>query len=91
MNAISGIEYSPLDMAEYVFWTGDEKGVTLAIQDFLQEGLMSRDEAINFLMSIKSNLNYIQAHYQGLRKMEEKIASKVGTIVFPFRFSMGSM
>lgn len=29
-------------MAEYVFWTGDEKGVTLAIEEFLQEGLVSR-------------------------------------------------
>jgi hypothetical protein len=28
-------------MAEYVFWTGDEKGVTLAIEEFLQEGLVS--------------------------------------------------
>lgn len=27
-------------MAEYVFWTGDEKGVTLAIEEFLQEGLV---------------------------------------------------
>lgn len=77
INALSGFDYSPLDMAEYVFWTGDEKGVTLAIEDFLEEGLMTRDEAINFLQSIKNNLDYIQAHYQGLRKMEEKIANKL--------------
>jgi hypothetical protein len=35
------VQYSPLDIAEYVFWTGDEKGVTLAIEEFLQEGLVS--------------------------------------------------
>lgn len=33
--------YTPSDMAEYVFWTGDEKGVTLAIEEFLQAGLVS--------------------------------------------------
>lgn len=80
LDKLNAIEYSPLDMAEYVFWTGDEKGVTLAIEDFLQEGLMSREEAINFLQSIKSNLDYIQAHYQGLRKIEEKLASNVRCI-----------
>lgn len=77
MEKLNAIEYSPLDMAEYVFWTGDEKGVTLAIEDFLQEGLMTREEAINFLQSIKSNLDYIQAHYQGMRRIEEKLANKV--------------
>jgi hypothetical protein len=28
-------------MAEYIFWTGDEKGVTMATEEFLQEGLVS--------------------------------------------------
>jgi len=40
-TSYAGVQYSPLDMAEYVFWTGDEKGVTLAIEEFLQEGLVS--------------------------------------------------
>lgn len=40
VDNLSGVQYSPLDMAEYVFWTGDEKGVTLAIEEFLQEGLV---------------------------------------------------
>lgn len=77
INSLSGIEYSPLDMAEYVFWTGDEKSVTLAIEEFLDEGLMTREEAINFLQSIKFNLEYMQAHYQGLQKIEDKIANKL--------------
>lgn len=77
LNSYSGIEYSPLDMAEYVFWTGDEKSVTLAIEEFLDEGLMTREEAINFLQSIKFNLDYMQTHYQGLQKIEDKIASKL--------------
>jgi hypothetical protein len=28
-------------MAEYVFWTGDEKGVILAIEELLRETLVS--------------------------------------------------
>ncbi|XP_044727050.1 uncharacterized protein LOC123290787 [Chrysoperla carnea] len=59
----TSVQYSPLDMAEYVFWTGDEKGVTLAIEEFLRDGLMTRDEAIAFLQEIKFNLEYLQAHY----------------------------
>lgn len=42
----SGVQYSPLDMAEYVFWTGDENKVTSAIEEFLQEGLVSRNTQI---------------------------------------------
>ncbi|CAH0395907.1 unnamed protein product [Bemisia tabaci] len=32
-------QYSPLDVAEYVFWTGDEKGVTMAVEEYLKQGL----------------------------------------------------
>lgn len=40
LDSAEGIQYSPLDVAEYVFWTGDERGVTLAVQEFLQDGLV---------------------------------------------------
>lgn len=40
-NTYAGIQYTPLDMAEYVFWTGDERGVSLAVEDFLRERLVS--------------------------------------------------
>ena len=40
-TSYAGVQYSPLDMAEYIFWTGDEKGVTLSIEEFLLEGLVS--------------------------------------------------
>ncbi|PZC86599.1 hypothetical protein B5X24_HaOG206160 [Helicoverpa armigera] len=70
--AYSGVQYSPLDMAEYVFWTGDERGVTTAIEAFLQEGMMSKEEAIGFLQEIKFNIDYLRAHYsQNLRAAEE--------------------
>ncbi|XP_069689668.1 protein CIP2A homolog [Periplaneta americana] len=67
-TSYAGVQYSPLDMAEYVFWTGDEKGVTLAIEEFLQEGLMTREEAITFLQEIKMNLEFLQTHYTQLRQ-----------------------
>ncbi|XP_073981321.1 uncharacterized protein [Rhodnius prolixus] len=60
----SGMQYSPLDMAEYVFWTGDERGATSAIEEFLQDGLMTRDEAIAFLEEIKQNLELLKSQYQ---------------------------
>ncbi|KAL0882569.1 hypothetical protein ABMA27_001022, partial [Loxostege sticticalis] len=71
-SSYTGVQYSPLDMAEYVFWTGDERGVTTAIEDFLQEGLMSKEEAIAFLQEIKFNIDYLRAHYsQNLKAAEE--------------------
>ncbi|XP_049870149.1 uncharacterized protein LOC126369649 [Pectinophora gossypiella] len=67
-----GVQYSPLDMAEYVFWTGDERGVTTAIEEFLQEGLMTKEEAIAFLQEIKFNIDYLRVHYaQNLKAAEE--------------------
>ncbi|CAG5041497.1 unnamed protein product [Parnassius apollo] len=71
-SSYAGVQYSPLDMAEYVFWTGDERGVTTAIEDFLQEGMMTKEDAINFLQEIKFNIDYLRAHYsQNLRAAEE--------------------
>ncbi|CAH0558949.1 unnamed protein product [Brassicogethes aeneus] len=66
LDISNGVQYSPLDMAEYIFWTGDEKGVSLSIEEFLQDGLMSREEAISFLQEIKYNLEYLKSHYNQL-------------------------
>ena len=32
---------TPRDMAEYIFWTGDEQDVTATINDFVTQGLVS--------------------------------------------------
>lgn len=37
----SGGQYSALDMAQYVFWTGDEEGVAKAVEEFIRKGLVS--------------------------------------------------
>jgi len=34
------VDYTPQDIAEYIFWMGDERGVELAINDFVQDGLV---------------------------------------------------
>ncbi|XP_063533466.1 uncharacterized protein LOC134743752 [Cydia strobilella] len=70
-TSYTGVQYSPLDMAEYVFWTGDERGVTAAIEEFLQEGMMSKEEAIAFLQEIKFNIDYLRAHYSQNVRAEE--------------------
>ncbi|PNF28467.1 hypothetical protein B7P43_G15227 [Cryptotermes secundus] len=71
-TSYAGVQYSPLDMAEYIFWTGDEKGVTMATEEFLQEGLMTREEAIAFLQEIKMNLEFLQTHYTQLQHNKEQ-------------------
>ncbi|XP_054280098.1 uncharacterized protein LOC128998124 [Macrosteles quadrilineatus] len=75
-RSYAGVQYSPLDMAEYVFWTGDEKGVTMAIEEFLQDGLMTREEAIAFLQEIKINLDYLQNHYTEERLQKQEMAKE---------------
>lgn len=75
-RSYAGVQYSPLDMAEYVFWTGDEKGVTAAIEEFLQDGLMTREEAIAFLQDIKINLDYLQNHYTEERLQKQEMAKE---------------
>ena len=40
---------TPRDMAEYIFWTGDEGSVTTAIKDFVDQGLVRHyDIFLNF-------------------------------------------
>ncbi|XP_022919895.1 uncharacterized protein [Onthophagus taurus] len=77
-------QYSPVDMAEYVFWTGDEKRVTLAIEEYLQEGLMTREEAITFLEDIKFNLDYLQNYYNRLGLKSKEILEKPLTHPNPY-------
>jgi hypothetical protein len=71
-TSYAGVQYSPLDMAEYIFWTGDEKGVTLSIEEFLLEGLMTREEAVAFLQEIKMSLEFLQMHYAQLQRDKDQ-------------------
>lgn len=67
-NAV--IPYTPLEMAEYIYETGDEKTVTLAVEHFLQNGIFDREEAIYYLQDIKSALNALQQ--QSVEEQERK-------------------
>ncbi|XP_014252421.1 uncharacterized protein LOC106668311 [Cimex lectularius] len=58
-----GHSYSPSEMAEYIFWTGDERAPTKVIEDFLADGLMTRDEAIKFLEEVRRNLEALKLAY----------------------------
>lgn len=56
-------QYSSLEMAQYVFWTGDEEGVARAVEEFIQKGLMSRENAIKFLREISMGIEYLENQY----------------------------
>ena len=35
------LESSPKDIAQYIFWTGDERSVAWAVNDFIKDGIVS--------------------------------------------------
>lgn len=63
LRKFSGIQYTPLDLAEYIFRTRDEEGVALAIEELLKEGLIDREEAISYLESVKKELDNLKLQY----------------------------
>lgn len=40
----NGGRYSAHDLAQYVFWTGDEEGVAQAIEELINEGLVGNSD-----------------------------------------------
>ncbi|XP_031618467.1 uncharacterized protein LOC116337750 isoform X3 [Contarinia nasturtii] len=66
----SGGQYSALDMAQYVFWTGDEEGVAKAVEEFIRKGLMSRENAIKFLRDISMGIDYLENAYSANRQVD---------------------
>lgn len=56
-------KYSAYDMAQYIFWVGDEEGVAKAVQELIDEGLMSRENAIEFLNDIRLGIDYLENTY----------------------------
>lgn len=71
-DTTTGIRYSPLDVAKYIFWTGDEKGVTSSIEEFLREDIMTGEEALTFLQEVKYDLDKLKNHYiqMGLNSLQ---------------------
>ncbi|EFX74242.1 hypothetical protein DAPPUDRAFT_252076 [Daphnia pulex] len=54
---------TPRDMAEYIFWTGDETSVTNAIKDFINQGLISVEDGQEFMEQVRYDLQRIQFRY----------------------------
>ncbi|XP_054708634.1 uncharacterized protein LOC129218407 [Uloborus diversus] len=70
-NKYGGIQYSPTDLAAYVFSTGDEEGVAVAVEELVREGMMGRTDAINYLQDVKQVLNYLKEQYEQQKKIQE--------------------
>lgn len=70
-NKFAGIQYSPTDLAAYVFNTGDEEGVAVAVEELVREGMMGRTDAINYLQDVKQILTYMRDQYEQRKKIEE--------------------
>lgn len=80
----SGGQYSAFDMAQYVFWTGDEAGVARAVEELIQKGLMTRENAIKFLRDIRLGIDYLQNTYsnrpfKSARHVKNEDGSTVGS------------
>ncbi|XP_064553202.1 mucin-2 isoform X3 [Drosophila montana] len=56
-------QYSSFDMAQYVFWTGDETGVARAVEEFINENLITRESALKFLRDIRLGIEFLQRSY----------------------------
>lgn len=63
INEITSNRDTPRDMAEYIFWTGDERGVTAAIKDFVDQGLMSQVEGLTFLEEVRYDLHQMKLRF----------------------------
>lgn len=72
---------SSLDMAQYVFWTGDEEGVARAVEEFIQKGLMSRDNAIKLLREISMGIEYLENSYSNRVAAAASVATKDNDIM----------
>ncbi|XP_050540935.1 uncharacterized protein LOC126905349 isoform X3 [Daktulosphaira vitifoliae] len=54
---------SPQDMAEYIFFTKDDKSVTQAIEKLIQEGRLDREAALAYLALIDKELYRLNVRY----------------------------
>lgn len=59
-------------MAKYIYFTGDEEGVAKAVEELIDEGLMSRENAIEFLNDIRVGIENLESIYS-LKESDNKI------------------
>jgi hypothetical protein len=70
-------KFSAYDLSQYIFWTGDEQGVAKTVEELIDEGLMSRENAIEFLNDIRLGIDYLENTYS-LKSGGSKNVSRVG-------------
>lgn len=71
-------KYSAYDMAQYIFWTGDEEGVAKAVEELINENLMSRENAIEFLSDIRLGIDYLENTYSLRHEGSKNVGSLYG-------------
>ncbi|KAH8249989.1 hypothetical protein KR026_003300 [Drosophila bipectinata] len=56
-------QYSSFDMAQYIFWTGDETAVVKAVEELVQGKVITRENALKFLQDIRLGIEFLQRSY----------------------------
>ncbi|CAL8141197.1 unnamed protein product [Orchesella dallaii] len=66
--------YTPNEIAEYIFSTGDEKGISQAVSDMIQDGqiMSSKDDVIRFLEAVQKELNQLRNQFHQKVQSDEK-------------------
>jgi len=68
----NGKQYSANDLAQYIFWTGDETGVARAIEELIDQSLISREAALLLLKQIRAEIENLQDTYAKEELMKEE-------------------
>ncbi|XP_017040155.1 proteoglycan 4 isoform X1 [Drosophila ficusphila] len=56
-------QYSSFDMAQYIYWTGDETAVVKAVQELVEGKVITRESALKFLQDIRLGIEFLQRSY----------------------------
>ncbi|XP_022221933.2 mucin-5AC isoform X2 [Drosophila obscura] len=56
-------QYSSFDMAQYIFWTGDETAVVKAVEELVSGRVITREKALKFLQDIRLGIEFLQRSY----------------------------
>ncbi|KAH8382541.1 hypothetical protein KR009_004056 [Drosophila setifemur] len=56
-------QYSSFDMAQYIYWTGDETAVVKAVEELVQGKVITRESALKFLQDIRLGIEFLQRSY----------------------------
>ncbi|KAG1682933.1 hypothetical protein GQR58_010466 [Nymphon striatum] len=75
-NPRQRIEFNPLELAKYIDDTGDEEGIVLAINELMEDGMLTREQALEYLQRIRLALEM-------MRTSEEQHGNALNEIRLP--------